>query len=159
MKGSKVLQICFEVFLNNENSEATDQNTNSSENFPMIALWIGRQALNVKTQDLNSSTPALPRAKLRDQFQFFWFKISKRSIPKQKGQSTVQYLISTWLLTRRRKSLAIIYHCNRFHQPWRSKSLRYVLLIPHPLIFEKAHLVKSQLESCYRKRYYLVPCS
>lgn len=53
----------FEVFLNNENSEATGQNTNSSENFPMIALWTGRQALNVKTQDLNSSTPALPRAR------------------------------------------------------------------------------------------------
>lgn len=65
----------FKVFLNNKNSGATDQNTLPSENlFSHDRLVNRRKALNVKTQDVNSSTFALSRARtlnFRDQFQFF----------------------------------------------------------------------------------------
>lgn len=66
--------------------------------FPVIALWIGRKALNIKAQDLKSSIPALPRARTskikRSVSVLFWFKISKTLTFKQKRQSTVKYMIS-----------------------------------------------------------------
>lgn len=120
--------------------------------FCMIALWIGRQALNIKTQGLNSSTPALSRARTskltRSVSVPLIQKSEKGQFPNRKGQSIVQYMISVWLRRCRRKSLGIIYHYTRFHQPWRSKCFEICFSDSPPLIFEKAHLVKSQLESC-----------